>query len=188
MAPEGRPILPSTWFTWHDYLVKPGMRVLDLACGDGRHSLAAAGRGARVTAWDRDAALLDQGRAQAAARGLEIDWAQVDLEAEWPAAPPFDAVLIFNYLDRERMARVHEAVAPAGLLIMETFLSDPARAGVGPDPRRAPAPAGRTGPAHRPARGPARTRGTRTGGRGTMARGRECRGPPEFRRTLTHEQ
>lgn len=132
MAPEGRPVLPSTWFTWHDYLVKPGMRVLDLACGDGRHSLAAAARGARVTAWDRDATLLDVGRAQAAARGLEIDWAQVDLGAEWPAVPPFDAVLMFNYLDRERMARVHEAVAPAGLLIMETYLTTQRELGWGP--------------------------------------------------------
>ncbi|HQR17290.1 MAG TPA: 50S ribosomal protein L11 methyltransferase, partial [Gemmatimonadales bacterium] len=63
MASEGRLPLPSTWFTWHNHLVRPGMRVLDLACGDGRHSLAAAALGAAVTAWDHDAAALDVGRA-----------------------------------------------------------------------------------------------------------------------------
>lgn len=108
------------------------MRVLDLACGDGRHSLAAAARGATVTAWDRDAALLEQGRAQAAARGLDVTWELVNLEAEWPATPPFDAVLMFNYLDRERMPRVHQAVAPTGLLMMETYLTTQRELGWGP--------------------------------------------------------
>lgn len=132
MAPEGRLALPSTWFTWHDHLVKPGMRVLDLACGDGRHSLAAAARGAAVTAWDRDAASLATGRAQAAARDLDVDWQQVDLEADWPAVPPFDAVLVFNYLDRERMPLVRGLLAPGGTLIMETYLATQRELGWGP--------------------------------------------------------
>ena len=42
-----------------------------------------------VTAWDRDAAALAAGRAQAAARGLDVDWQQVDLEADWPAVAAF---------------------------------------------------------------------------------------------------
>jgi tellurite methyltransferase len=99
------------------------MRVLDLACGTGRHSLAAAARGAEVTAWDRSAAKLEEGRAAAAARGVQGDW---------PAVPPFDAVLQFNYLDRERMARVLDALAPGGTLIMETFLTTQRDLGWGP--------------------------------------------------------
>jgi 2-polyprenyl-3-methyl-5-hydroxy-6-metoxy-1,4-benzoquinol methylase len=132
MAPEGRLVLPSTWFTWHAHLVKPGMRVLDLACGDGRHGLAAAARGADVTAWDRDGAALEAGRASAAARGLHIDWQQMDLETDWPQVPPFDAVLLFNYLDRERMPLVRGSLAPAGTLVMETFLTTQQDLGWGP--------------------------------------------------------
>lgn len=132
MAPEGRLVLPSTWFTWHAHLVTPGMRVLDLACGDGRHGLAAAARGADVTAWDRDGAALEVGRATAAARGLRIDWQRVDLEADWPPGPPFDAVLVFNYLDRERMPRVLSLLAPRGTLLMETFLTTQRDLGWGP--------------------------------------------------------
>ncbi len=132
MASEGRLVLPSTWFTWHEYLIRPGMRVLDLACGTGRHSLAAAARGAEVTAWDRSAAKLEEGRAAAAARGVRVEWQEVDLEGDWPAAPPFDAVLQFNYLDRERMTRVLEALAPGGTLIMETFLTTQRDLGWGP--------------------------------------------------------
>jgi len=108
------------------------MRVLDLACGNGRHSLAAAARGADVTAWDSNAARLEEGRAAAAARGLQVDWRQVDLEREWPDAPPFDAVLLFNYLDRERMPLVLKALAPEGTLMMESFLVTQRELGWGP--------------------------------------------------------
>jgi 2-polyprenyl-3-methyl-5-hydroxy-6-metoxy-1,4-benzoquinol methylase len=132
MASEGRLPLPSTWFTWHNHLVRPGMRVLDLACGDGRHSLAAAALGAEVTAWDHDAAALDAGRALAATRDLQVDWRVVDLQGDWPGVPPFDAILVFNYLDRRRMPLVHEALAPGGTLIMETFLATQRELGWGP--------------------------------------------------------
>jgi 2-polyprenyl-3-methyl-5-hydroxy-6-metoxy-1,4-benzoquinol methylase len=108
------------------------MRVLDLACGTGRHSLAAAARGAEVTAWDRSAAKLEEGRAAAAARGVQVDWQEVDLAGEWPAVAPFDVVLQFNYLDRERMALVLDALAPDGTLIMETFLTTQRDLGWGP--------------------------------------------------------
>ncbi len=108
------------------------MRVLDLACGTGQHSLAAAARGADVSAWDRDPAKLETGRAAAAARGLQVDWQQVDLEGEWPEVPPFDAVLLFNYLDRERMALVLKSLGPGGTLVMETFLATQRDLGWGP--------------------------------------------------------
>lgn len=132
MASEGRLPLPSTWFTWHLHLVRPGMRVLDLACGDGRHSLAAAARGAEVTAWDHDATALEAGRVAAAARGLQVEWQEVDLTGEWPSVPPFDAVLVFNYLARERMPHIRSALAPGGMLIMETFLVTQRDLGWGP--------------------------------------------------------
>ncbi|MCL4864901.1 MAG: hypothetical protein KJZ47_03335, partial [Gemmatimonadales bacterium] len=37
---------PSDWFLSHAHLIPPGGRVLDLACGAGRHSRAAAQLGA----------------------------------------------------------------------------------------------------------------------------------------------
>jgi len=132
MVSEGRLPLPSTWFTWHDYLIRPGMRILDLACGEGRHSLAAAARGAEVVALDRDEAALDGGRAAAEARGLHIEWRQADLESDWPALEPFDAVLVFNYLAREQMPRIREALAPGGVLMMEAFLVTQRELGWGP--------------------------------------------------------
>jgi 2-polyprenyl-3-methyl-5-hydroxy-6-metoxy-1,4-benzoquinol methylase len=113
-------------------MIKPGARVLDLACGDGRHSLAAAALGASVTAVDRDPGKLGFGRARAAAAGLSIEWRELDLEGKWPELGLFDAVLVFNYLDRASMPRIIRLVAPGGLLIMETFLEAQREAGWGP--------------------------------------------------------
>lgn len=113
---------PSTWFAWHEYLVRPDMRLLDLACGEGRHALAAAQRGSRVVAVDVDPARLELGRSHAELAGVSIDWRQADLTGPWPALGAFDAVLVFNYLDRAHMKQIIECVAPGGLLIMEAFL------------------------------------------------------------------
>jgi 2-polyprenyl-3-methyl-5-hydroxy-6-metoxy-1,4-benzoquinol methylase len=123
---------PSTWFLWHAHRITPGSRVLDLACGEGRHSLAAAALGARVVGVDNDPLRLASARERAAAAGLSIEWLELDLEGKWPELEPFDAVLVFNYLDRASMPRILRLVAPGGLLMMETFLEAQREAGWGP--------------------------------------------------------
>ncbi|MGZ8399222.1 MAG: class I SAM-dependent methyltransferase [Gemmatimonadales bacterium] len=127
---------PSTWFFWHAHVIRPGARVLDLACGQGRHSLAAAALGAQVVGVDRDAAKLATARERATAANLEVDWREVDLEGPWPEFGSFDAVLVFNYLDRASMPRILGLVAPGGRLIMETFLEAQREAGWGPTSER----------------------------------------------------
>lgn len=123
---------PSTWFLWHAHSIRPGARVLDLACGAGRHSLAAAALGARVTGIDRDPAKLATAQERAAAAGLSVDWREADLEGQWPELGSFDAVLVFNYLDRASMPRIVELVATGGRLMMETFLEAQRETGWGP--------------------------------------------------------
>jgi 2-polyprenyl-3-methyl-5-hydroxy-6-metoxy-1,4-benzoquinol methylase len=126
-------VRPSSWFLWHAHLIRPGSRVLDLACGRGRHSIAAARLGARVLAIDRDMGKLADGRAGAIEGGLlAIEWRELDLEGPWPELGTFDAVLVFNYLDRASMPRILRLVAPGGLLMMETFLEAQREAGWGP--------------------------------------------------------
>ncbi len=106
--------------------------MLDLACGEGRHSLAAAALGARVTAVDRDEQALDAARQAAERQGVRVDWVRADLEQPWPDLGRFEAVLVFNYLDRDRMPLIREAVAPGGVLVMETFLASQTELGWGP--------------------------------------------------------
>jgi 2-polyprenyl-3-methyl-5-hydroxy-6-metoxy-1,4-benzoquinol methylase len=123
---------PSTWFLWHAHRIHREGRVLDLACGSGRHALAAAQLGARVVAIDRDESKLAVGARLAAANRLTIDWRELDLEGTWPDLGTFDAVLVFNYLDRASMPRILRLVAPGGVLMMETFLEAQREAGWGP--------------------------------------------------------
>lgn len=118
---------PSSWIArWLDRL--PGAaRVLDLACGSGRHALLARRRGHRVLAVDRDAAALRTLGERAALAGLDqakaLELRCADLErGPWLLAPgAFDAVIVANYLFRPRFALVCSLLAPDGLLIYETF-------------------------------------------------------------------
>jgi len=108
------------------------MTVLDLACGEGRHALRAAQWGATVTAVDADETKLETGREAAARLGLTVDFRSVDLEGAWPAFGRFDVVMLFNYLDRDRMKEIRELLAPGGLLVMETYLEWQRSLGWGP--------------------------------------------------------
>lgn len=74
-----------------------GKRVLDLGCGAGDSTLAAAravGPEGRVTGVDAAAQLLELGRSRAAAAGLgNIDWHQGDAQTEAMPGAPFDSAL-----------------------------------------------------------------------------------------------
>ncbi|MBL8839965.1 MAG: class I SAM-dependent methyltransferase [Planctomycetes bacterium] len=94
-----------------DFLAKalqlpPGARVLDIACGLGRHSLELAARGHRPIGVDASREALEQARAEAAARQLAVEFAPVDLRelsACSAAAGPFDGAFAlgnsFGYVD-----------------------------------------------------------------------------------------
>lgn len=60
--------------------IRAGERVLDVAAGNGNATLAAARRFAEVTSTDYVSALLDKGRARAAADGLQVNFQIADAE------------------------------------------------------------------------------------------------------------
>ncbi len=107
---------PSDWIVRWTPLLPRGARVLDVACGHGRHVHWFARAGHSVTALDRDPALL------APLAGI-ADTLVADLEAApWPLpGRRFDAVVVTNYLWRALFPALKAAVAPGGLLIYETF-------------------------------------------------------------------
>lgn len=73
--------------------LRSGQSVLDVAAGNGNATLAAARRWCDVTSTDYVPALLERGRARAAAEGLVVDFQQADAEALPFADGQFDAVL-----------------------------------------------------------------------------------------------
>ena len=94
----------------------PQARVLDVACGAGRHVRWFAQRGCRVTGVDRDGAAM-----QALANLAEIVVADIE-NAPWPLpGRSFDAVVVTNYLWRDLLPMLMASVANGGVLIYETF-------------------------------------------------------------------
>ena len=73
--------------------VKQGDHVLDVAAGSGNAAIPAAEAGAIVTASDLTPELFDAGRAIAAHRGVELEWAEADAEALPFADNSFDVVM-----------------------------------------------------------------------------------------------
>lgn len=109
---------PSAWVArWADR-VPAGGRVLDLACGSGRHARYFAARGHPVEAVDRDPAAL------AALSGVSgVSARCADLEAgPWPYdGQQFAGIVVTNYLHRPQFPYLLASLAPAGVLIYETF-------------------------------------------------------------------
>ena len=129
---------PSPFFAEEADRVRSAARtgpVLDLACGTGRHALAAAALGGRVVAMDRDRTALGVLGAASHARHLTVHRVRADLER--PHGIPartgvFALILVFRFLFRPLAPAIAAALRPGGLLLYETFLVDPRPAPPGP--------------------------------------------------------
>ncbi|HEY0150932.1 MAG TPA: methyltransferase domain-containing protein [Longimicrobium sp.] len=117
--------------------LEPGAEILDVACGWGRHSVALAEAGFRVTGMDLSEPLLRRARARADQARVAVDWLRADMR-EIPLRGRFDAVLsLFSslgyFLSDEEDLRVlrgaHDALRPGGFFVLETMHRDHAVAG-----------------------------------------------------------
>lgn len=107
--------------------ITPGARVLDLPCGTGRHAVAWAARGHRVTGVDRSEAYLSLAKERAVARGVEVELVRSDMR-ELVRPGSFDLALnLFTSLgyfsdpsDDVRVLRnLHTSLVPGGKLVVE---------------------------------------------------------------------
>lgn len=115
----------SAWVQRFSHLVPAGARVLDVACGAGRHSLWFAARGSHVMAVDRDeAALAHLNEATSELTGSgSVSTRCADIEnGPWPfTGEQFDAIVMTNYLWRPLWPHLLNSLKPGGALIVETF-------------------------------------------------------------------
>jgi len=99
----------------------PGGRALDVAAGRGRHSLALASAGFRVTAVELQFDALAQARTSAHARGLTLAYVCADCTQFPLPRHTFHTVVVTRYLDRALFPALREALVPGGVLLYETF-------------------------------------------------------------------
>jgi len=119
---------PALTLTDVDFLektfdAKPGARLLDVPCGNGRHSIELARRGYRITGIDLSQEFLAAARAE-----LDADWRFGDMRALELEASAFDGAFCFGnsfgYLDYEGvgafLSSMAGALKPGAKLVIET--------------------------------------------------------------------
>jgi SAM-dependent methyltransferase len=109
-------------------LTKPrGDHVLDLACGPGRHSVALAKYGYRVTGVDQSAFLLEKAKDEARLAGVDITWILDDMR-HFREQDAFDLVInmytSFGYFeraddDRQVLQNIFESLRVGGKVLLE---------------------------------------------------------------------
>lgn len=119
---------PSDWVQRFIHLIprREEGRVVDLACGSGRHSLYAAQQGYQVLAVDlRTGPILELQENLPLDLKNRIEVMELDLEQpEFPALKKdyfIDGIIVTNYLNRPHFHQVLDLLAPGGILIYETF-------------------------------------------------------------------
>lgn len=104
-----------------------GARILDVPCGNGRHSIELAKRGCRMTGVDLSEEFIAEARQTAALGGLNIDWIHTDMRHVNTLAA-FDGAFCygnsFGYMEHEETLKFLEAVSrclqPGARFILET--------------------------------------------------------------------
>ena len=107
--------------------LEPGTEILDCPCGHGRIANALAERGYRVTGIDSSDFFLEHARAEAAERGVSVEYVRGDMRA-LPWRDRFDGLLnwftSFGYFsddqNKDVLRQFHDALKPRGRLVLET--------------------------------------------------------------------
>ena len=107
---------PSAWLQRWAHLITPGSRVLDVACGAGRHMRWLATQGHTVQGVDRNPEAVALAQAFGPVTCADIE------NGPWPfTGQTFGAVVVTHYLWRPLLPVIVQSVAPGGVLIYETF-------------------------------------------------------------------
>jgi SAM-dependent methyltransferase len=117
---------PSPWMMKYAPQIKSKGRVLDLACGKGRHAIWLAQQGFLVDAIDRDQNTTSH------MKDIEnINVLILDLETSEPPkfTHTYDGIIVSRYLHRPLLTLLADILNPSGILIYETFMSGNERYG-----------------------------------------------------------
>ena len=109
--------------------IKPGMKVLDVACGTGNLAVIAAKAGAHVTGSDIATNLIEQATVRARQENLAIKFEEADAEALPYADASFDVVLsMFGVMFAPRpkiaAAELLRVCKPGGLIALANWVPD----------------------------------------------------------------
>ncbi len=134
---------PNVFLASQAALIRPGMRALSIADGEGRNGVWLAEQGAQVHAVDFSAAALDKARRLATERGVTLDFEQADiLDWHWPdAAYDLVAAIFIQFApppERDHIiAGIRRCLKPGGLLVLQGYTPKQVEFGTGGPPHAA---------------------------------------------------
>lgn len=97
---------------------------LDLACGRGANAICLAENGLTVSAWDISASALKHLSSEAIKRDLEIELVSRNVSEHPPKPYSFDVITVSNFLERELIDDIRNAIKSDGLIFYQTFIID----------------------------------------------------------------
>ncbi len=123
LSGRGSAGMASPWVERFLAGVRPGGRVLDVACGGGRHLRRALAAGYHVTGVERDISRVADLSGTPGVAVVELDLESGDASALSKRFGPntFDGVVVTNYLWRPILPDIVAMVGAEGVLIYETF-------------------------------------------------------------------
>jgi cyclopropane fatty-acyl-phospholipid synthase-like methyltransferase len=134
---------PNVFLASQAALIRPGMRALAVADGEGRNGVWLAEQGASVHAIDVSAAALAKAKRLAAQRGVVLETEQADLlDWSWPeAAYDLVAAIFIQFApppERDRIvAGIRRTLRPGGVLILQGYTPKQVEFGTGGPPSAA---------------------------------------------------
>jgi ubiquinone/menaquinone biosynthesis C-methylase UbiE len=134
---------PNVFLASQAARVRPGMRALAIADGEGRNGVWLAEQGASVHAIDVSPVALEKARKLAAERGVALEFEQADvLNWTWPEATYDLVAAIFIQFapppERDRIiAGIRRTLKPGGVLILQGYTPKQIEYGTGGPPSAA---------------------------------------------------
>ena len=108
---------PSDWLKHCTHVfLKKNSKILDLACGSGRHTIFLLKMGHEITALDSNTNIISQ------IKHPRLKIMKADLEKDWPIDNmQYDAIMVTNYLNRDIFPKMIDSISIGGFLVYETF-------------------------------------------------------------------
>jgi tellurite methyltransferase len=111
------PIDPSPWLVNNAELFTTPGRALDVAGGTGRNAIWLASRGWDVTITDVSDIAIERAAARARSCDVTLTTLEIDLAKSDLPGGPWDAIMVFHYLDRALFSVFPTLLGPGGIVI-----------------------------------------------------------------------
>lgn len=113
---------PAEVLRQNQHLLPTQGAALDLACGRGANAICLAENGLSVSAWDISSSALKHLSNQAIKKDLKIEVESRNISENPPEPNTFDVISVSNFLERELIEDIRNAINSNGLIFYQTFI------------------------------------------------------------------